>query len=103
MACGFTDVCVDCSGRGGAGCSIRGPQCTKIPSSNLDTAPFLYCEPAYTFVKDTNSGRHIWWFEYASLILWYEARLKTANKIRYRCGTFDRYFLQHTKAAHVVI
>jgi hypothetical protein len=45
------------------------------------------------FAKETNSGRDIWWFEYASLVLRYEDRLKIANKFHYRFGTFDRYFL----------
>ncbi len=43
-----------------------------------------------TYATDTSAGRRIWWFEYASLVLRYEARLSAANKIYYRCGTFDR-------------
>jgi hypothetical protein len=54
-----------------------------------------------TYAKDTNAGRQIWWFEYASLVLRYEAALSKAQKIYYRCGTFDRYFLQFTKTVYV--
>jgi hypothetical protein len=54
-----------------------------------------------TYAKDTNAGRQIWWFEYASLVLRYEAALSKAQKIFYRCGTFDRYFLQFTKTVYV--
>ncbi len=53
------------------------------------------------FAKDTNTGRQIWWFEYASVVLRYEAHLSAANKVYYRCGAFDRYFLQRTKTEYV--
>ena len=54
-----------------------------------------------TYAKDTNAGRQIWWFEYASLVLRYEVALSKAKKIYYRCGTFDRYFLQFTRTVYV--
>jgi hypothetical protein len=43
-----------------------------------------------TFATDTAHGRQIWWFEFAALVLRYEARLSDKAKQRYRCGTFIR-------------
>jgi hypothetical protein len=43
-----------------------------------------------TFATDTAHGRQIWWFEFAALVLRYEARLSEDAKQRYRCGTFIR-------------
>ena len=53
------------------------------------------------FARDKNAGRQIWWFEYASVVLRYEANLSATCKVYYRCGAFDRYFLQHTKKEYV--
>jgi hypothetical protein len=41
-----------------------------------------------TFATDTAHGRQIWWFEFAALVLRYEARLSDKAKQKYRCGTF---------------
>jgi hypothetical protein len=43
-----------------------------------------------TFATDTAHGRQIWWFEFAALVLRYEACLSEDAKKRYRCGTFIR-------------
>jgi hypothetical protein len=43
-----------------------------------------------TFATDTAHGRQIWWFEFAALVLCYEARLSEDANQRYRCGTFIR-------------
>ncbi len=41
-----------------------------------------------TFATGTAHGRQIWWFEFATLVLRYEARLSDKAKQKYRCGTF---------------
>jgi hypothetical protein len=43
-----------------------------------------------TFATDTAHGWQIWWFEFATLVLRYEARLSDKEKQKYRCGTFIR-------------
>jgi hypothetical protein len=57
-----------------------------------------------TFATDTAHGRQIWWFEFAALVLRYEARLSDKRKEKYRCG---RFFPQGTsergKGKHDVV
>jgi hypothetical protein len=43
-----------------------------------------------TFATDTAHGRQIWWFEFAALVLRYEAHLSEDARKRHRCGTFIR-------------
>ena len=43
-----------------------------------------------TFANDTAMGRQLWWYEFATAVLRYEAHMSDANQIRYRSGTFEK-------------